>query len=111
MKSRKEILEKIISFDGELSVLKKELSKYPWDVEEPYLVISKSKFIKILKKSIDQVITFEDLEYWANIIECRDDLDFEVELIQEMVFELSSPEINGEITRIKLQYMIEQLSM
>jgi len=46
---------------------------------------------------------------WANVIECRDDLDFELEEMQEIIFDLASPEINGEITKERLQAVIDKL--
>ena len=110
MRNRGDILKDLVSFRADLLILKKELSLHSCDVKEPYLVISKSQFSKVLMKCINQIITFQDLEDWANSIECRDDLDFENKEMQEIVFELSSPEINGEITKERLQEIINELS-
>lgn len=110
MRSRADILNDLVSFNKSLPSLKNELSKYSWDVEEPYLVITKPQFLKVLKKCLEQQITLQDLENWSNLIECRDDLDFENEELQEIIFEFASPEINGEITKERLQEMIKELS-
>jgi len=110
MRNRTDILKDLVSFSGDLSALKSELSQYSWDTEEPCLIITKSQFSKVLTKCIDQIITFQDLEDWANAIECRDDLDFEDEEMQEIIFEFSSPEINGEITKDRLQVIVNDLS-
>lgn len=109
MRNRKDILTDLVVFKTDLSELQNELSKYSWDIEEPILIISKQDFIKILNRCIENEITFDDLVSWANVIECRDDLDFEVEEIQEIVFELANPEINGEITKERLQEIINEL--
>ncbi len=110
MRNRVDILNDLVSFNGNLPALKDELSQYSWDTEEPYLVITRRQFLEILKKCLEQKITFQDLENWADSIECRDDLDFEDEELQEIVFEFSSPEINGEITKERLQEIIKNLS-
>jgi hypothetical protein len=110
MRNRIDILKDLVFYNGDLSVLKKELSQYSWDAEKPYLVITKPQLLKVLIKCIDQIITFQNLEDWADAIECRDDLDFESEEIQEIIFELSSPEINGEITKERLQEIVNDLS-
>ena len=110
MRNRTDILNDLVSFNKSLPSLKNELSQYSWDTEEPYLIITKTQFLEVLKKCLDQKITFHDLENWADSIECRDDLDFEDEALQELVFEFSSPEINGEITKERLQAIIKDLS-
>ena len=73
------------------------------------MIISKQDFTNIFKKCINNEISFETLVSWANAIECRDDLDFEVEEMQEIVFELANPEINGEIRKERLQEIINEL--
>jgi len=110
MRTRKDILTDLISFKKSLNQLNNELSKYPWDVEEPILVITKVDFYNILEKCIKEEITHDELEYWANIIECRDDLDFEEEVLQEIIFELANPEINGKISIEKLKEIIDVLN-
>ena len=109
MRNRKDILTDLVFFKADLSELQNELFQYPWDVEEPILILSKEDFTNVLNRCIENEITFTDLVSWANVIECRDDLDFEVEEMQEIVFELASPEINGEITRERLQEIINEL--
>jgi len=109
MRNRKDILTDLVFFKGDLSELQSELSQYSWDSEEPILIISKQDFCNVLKSCILDEINFENLVSWANAIECRDDLDFEVEEIQEIVFELANPEINGEITKERLQEIINEL--
>jgi hypothetical protein len=109
MRNRKDILTDLVFFKSDLSELQNELSRYSWDVEEPTLIISKHDFSNVLKRCIGSEINFKDLVSWANLIECRDDLDFEIEELQEIVFELANPEINGEITKERLQEIINEL--
>lgn len=109
MRNRKDILKDLILFKANLSDLQNELSQYSWDIEEPILMISIHDFSDVLKRCIENKINFDDLVRWANIIECRDDLDFEVKEIQEIVFELANPEINGEITKERLKEIFNEL--
>jgi|SRR5690554_4289933 hypothetical protein len=109
MRNRKDILIDLVFLKANLSELQNELAQYSWDIEEPILVISKQDFANVLQRCIESEITFDDLTNWANAIECRDDLDFEAEEMQEIVFELSSPEINGEITKERLQEIVNEL--
>jgi hypothetical protein len=62
-----------------------------------------------LTQCINKIITYQDLEDWASTIECRDDLDFENKELQEVIFELASPEINGPMTKLRLQNVVHNL--
>lgn len=109
MRSRKEILSDLIFLQGSIEVLQKELAQYSWDIETPVLKINVEDFSNILKRSINNEIDFETLTNWANALECRDDLEFENEEMQEVIFELVNPEINGEITKERLNEIIIEL--
>lgn len=109
MRSRKDILNDLINLNGELNVLHKEISQYEWDIDEPLLIISKKALSSILKKSLEKKISKTDLENWANAIECRDDIDFEEEYMQEIIFELANPTLNDALTDDRLKEMISSL--
>ena len=98
MRARKLILQDILNFEGDIRDLKKELDKYPFDSKYPLIIINSKTVCAILKKTISGIISFDDLEEWANIVECRDDVDFENENIQEIIFELANPELNEQLS-------------
>ena len=50
MRSRYDILTDLVNLSGDITILKKELSEYPWDIEEPILIISKVAFIEVLQR-------------------------------------------------------------
>ena len=109
IRNRAEILKELVLLQGDIKMLEKELSQYPWDIEKPLVKIGIENFSNVLKKSINNEISFETLIDWANAIECRDDLEFENEEMQEMIFELGNPEINGEITKERLTQILNIL--
>lgn len=109
MRNRMEILNSLILLQGDIKVLKKELSQYPWDIDKPLLMINVYDLSKVLKRVINNEIDFETLINWANEIECREDLEFANETIQEIIFELANPEINGEINKERLSEIITLL--
>jgi|SRR5690606_18642512 len=109
MRNREEILYDLIYLRKDLSELEEELFHYSWDIEKPILMITKESFSNILKRSIDDKLNFEELVNWANAIECRDDIEFENDVIQENIFDLASPEINGDITKNKLEKILNSL--
>jgi hypothetical protein len=109
MRGRAEILKDLVLLQGNLEILEKELSKFAWDSEMPLYLISIEDFTCVLKKSLNGEVDFETLTNWANAIECRDDLEFKNEEMQEIVFELANPEIDGDITKERLQEIIQKI--
>lgn len=109
MRSRIEILKALALLQGNIEGLKKELSQYSWDIEEPLFEIKIEDIVNVLKRCLDNEIDFEILTSWADAIEYRDDLDFTNEEIKEVIFELANPEINGEITKDRLNQIISEL--
>ena len=109
MKSRADLLKDLVTLQGNIESLEKDLSKFIWDSEISLYSISVEDFNYVLKKSLNDEIDFETLTSWANALECRDDLGFNNEAMQEFIFELANPEINGEITKERLQKIIIEL--
>lgn len=110
MRKRQDILSDLISMHGDLSKLSQELSQYPWDIEKPILQIKSGDIQTILRLVADGVISTDSLIYWANLIECREDLDVEDDYLEKIIFELANPEINGEVTLYKVNAIIRELS-
>jgi hypothetical protein len=72
------------------------------------VTISEKDFLTVIKNCLNGELAFEDIERWADAIESREDLNFENEDMQEIIFELANPEINGKINRARLNTIIEQ---
>jgi hypothetical protein len=109
MRNREDILTDLVNLNGNLFDLQKEISGYTWDAPQPLLVVKKADLLNVLQKSIDDDIIFDNLENWANFLECRDDIDFENDDLQEIIFELSNPLLNGKITVKRLKAIVNDL--
>ncbi|PKP20331.1 MAG: hypothetical protein CVU05_09345 [Bacteroidetes bacterium HGW-Bacteroidetes-21] len=109
MRNRTEILKNLVLLQDNIENLKIELSKFVWDSELPLYSISIEDFTSVLKRCINNEIDFKILTSWANAIECRDDIEFKNEVLQEIVFEIANPEINGNITKERLQEIVNKL--
>lgn len=109
MKSRSEILRHIVLFEGDIYALSNELIKYDWDIDTPSLCINKEDLFTTLSKFINQQISFSIIEDWANILEGREDIDYENEKIKELIYELANPLLFGALTNNKLIQMSSSL--
>ncbi len=109
MSEREEILSDLVHLRRSLADIRRDLTKYPWDFEKPMVMIGKGDFLNILKKCRDGSISPEELANWADAITLRDDIGFETDEMLEIIFELANPEVNGRISRERLDEMIHEL--
>lgn len=99
--NRFEVLQELIAFSKPIESLSNNLSRFDWDYEGEPLVISASQVRSVLRRFLDGKYTSEELEEWANLIECREDLEFEQEkhkAIENTIYHLANPELQGKIT-------------
>lgn len=106
MRDRKVVLEDIIQLRGDLQELKKELSQFPWDSEVFIAEIYRKDVIRVFEGYLNDVISNQQIEDWADLIECRDDIAFEDDDLKELIFELASPEINGYLTKMRVSELL-----
>ncbi|PWU04495.1 MAG: hypothetical protein C5B43_04475 [Verrucomicrobia bacterium] len=109
--NRKKILNHLIHFDLPLNEVQNQLNEYEWN-SEILIVLEKKDLILILKKYLNDLISKEELELWANMIESRDDIgcgksDFN--LIKEIVFIIANPSISMKLTKTNVIKILEKL--
>lgn len=98
---RFDILKKLIIFSEPLDRLSKSLSMLDWDYEGEPLIVTASDIKKVLNLFLAGERTAVELEGWANLIECREDLEFEEQLHEEIdnvIYCLANPALQGSIT-------------
>ena len=98
--NRKHILLRLIRLDGDLGLINNELKSFSWDVEEPIVILTMVEVRDVLRQYLNGKKTIEDLEKWADLIECRDDIGFDApsaDTIKTIINKLANPEINGRI--------------
>lgn len=91
---RKQILQDILELGGDILSLKHELDKYPWDSENELVVLTCGHIKHVLSKYMLGELTEQQLEYWANTIECRKDIGFEEgyeDILKDSIFQLANP--------------------
>lgn len=85
------ILLDLIHFKNNIDTLRNMLSQIGFDSETELVSMSRDNIVEILQRSLDKKISFLELEEWANLIECREDIGFEDKKTQEMIFKLANP--------------------
>ena len=103
------ILLDLVHFKNNIDTLKNMLSEIGFDSETELISMSRDDIVKILQRSLDKNISFLELEEWANLIECREDIGFEDEKTQEMIFKLANPYLYGRLDEKQVLSYLNEL--
>lgn len=112
--NRIETLNNLVSYSKPLHLLSNELSNYSWDYTELPVILTTKHLSNILKRCILGDISVLEVENWANLIECREDLDYEelnYERIEEIIFRLANPELEGDLNMSIVKKIAESLDL
>ena len=103
------ILLDLVHFKNNIDALKNMLSQIGFDSETELGSMSRDDIVEILQSSLDKKISFLELEEWANLIECREDIGFEDEKTQEMIFKLANPYLYGKLDEKQVLSYLNEL--
>ncbi|KIO37614.1 hypothetical protein [Shewanella sp. cp20] len=106
--NRTEALEQIVTFGTDRENAYSALAKYGFDSEVEYFVVSKSVLESVLTMYLTDQITADELEQWANFVECRADLNYEA--IEDYIYAIANPYLVGEINKDKMRKMVQVLN-
>ena len=109
--NRIEILKKLINLDESIEVLQRKINSLSWDFEEDLVFLNKNHLKKILNFYILGKINKNQLEKWANLIECREDIGFENENLKDIIFELANPQLYGDINKKRVKDILKRLQL
>ena len=109
MMAKIDILLNLINFTKDISAIKSDLVKIGFNSESELVRITKNTIANILNSVIDKEISYDLLEEWANLIECREDIGYEDEILQEIIFELANPCLYGEIDEEKICMILDKI--
>jgi Na+/phosphate symporter len=88
---RKIILNNLICFSKSLNEHKADLEKIPWDSQEDVAILGIENINKILERLSKNILSKNDIEEWANLIEVREDIGFDSEYTKLELEKLANP--------------------
>ena len=104
------ILLDLLHFKNNIDTLRNMLSQIDFDSETELVSMSRDDIVEILQRSLDKKISFLGLEEWANLIECREDIGFDDEKTQEMIFKLANPYLYGKLDKKQVLAYLDDLN-
>ena len=94
MITRVELLNSLLNFDKPLSEILQPLNSFSWDSEKALIILKKQHIVDILRRYLNSQLSSLDVENWANVIEGREDIEYESDfeqMLDEVIFELANP--------------------
>ena len=77
------------------------------------ILVSRTTLRNVLQRVLASELNEVEVMSWANVVEAADAIQYEqsfAQIVTGIVFELSSPEINGRLTPEKCRQLLERLN-
>ena len=98
---RRQALLDLLRLRRPLAEAVEALKRFPWDSDVELVTLSRLEALELLRMFAEGILTADDCAAWANAVEGRDDVGLEEgaeDALKEFLFEISTPEIAGELT-------------
>jgi len=107
MINRQKTLEDLLEFRRTPEEFQKALAGFPWDSEGDLVRLEGQHVVAVLKRYLAGEISSKEVEEWANLIECREDIHYEE--VADAIHTLANPAITHELTQTVAAQLIEEL--
>ncbi len=105
--TRKQTITSLLEFNSNLDKIREQLSRFDWDSEEQIEGLARH-VRRVLEQYIAKERTADELEDWANLIECRDDVVFP-DKVNEVIFELANPTLTQPLSEKRAADLIRSI--
>jgi len=110
--ARFDLLNALVNWSKPIADISQALSSCAWDYDgEPY-ILKRIHLVNAIERLISNEVSPQELEGWANLIECREDIGFEEshrEEIEQIIYRLANPELEGAITVEECRKLVKEL--
>jgi hypothetical protein len=106
------VLKRLICFSGTVEYLKLGLKEISWDTDEVPLEFEAAHLINVLHGYLAGRLTAKNVEDWANLIEGREDLEYEAafsEKIKQCIYVLANPYLVAPLSAGRAEELIKSL--
>lgn len=93
--------------------IQRDLNKWPWDSDKPLVTLTRPDIMRVLGRFINEELNENEVEAWANTIEGREDIDYEIgyeELLSDVIYQLANPLLTVPLTTASAEEILDSLS-
>jgi len=113
MSDRKKALLELISFSKPVDVLANNIKQFDWDPDGVSVPMGVEHLCGVLLRYVGGESTAQDVEDWANLVEGREDIDFEsshAAVLDECLYELANPDLTSALSVQRACELIQLLN-
>lgn len=113
-RSRHEVLQDLIQVRGDLDMLIREISWFPWDYPEELVWLTPADASAVLRRFLAGELSAAQCERWADALEGRDDVGFQEDaedVLAGLVFELANPLLTQPLSAERAGEWIARLAL
>src|SRR5215472_2087139 len=111
--SRADVLESLLAAEQPIWKIRDLLAQYKWDTSKALVTLRKDHATRVLQRFVLEQLSASEVYLWASTIEHRDDIEIEEasrDVLNELIFELATPEVNRPLTKELARDYIRRLS-
>ena len=111
--AHRDMLMELVEFRQPALELERLVHTFPYDFEGIPVALTRDHLRNSLARCIEGRISVRELETWASLLEGRPGIDYEVgheDQVSEVLFQLSTSDINEEVTPAKCWLLMKKLS-
>ncbi len=112
MKERKEILLRLVEASDALQDIVLDLNRLSWDSSRPLVTLTRPDIARVLGRYLNEELSENDIELWANAIEGREDVQYEIgheDILAEAIHQLANPLLTSALTLASAQELLDSL--
>jgi hypothetical protein len=97
---RQEVLESLVNMSAPLEEIRSQLREFSWDSDKELVTLTVERVKDVLGGYIQGLVPADIVQEWAEAIEGRDDIGFELshkDAIVDVLHELANPALYGSL--------------
>ena len=95
---RRNILIELIEWRQPISQLTALMRSVPWDSDREVVQLTQAHILDVLRRFEAGLCSPAEVEDWANLIECREDIAHQTEQVTEAIYVLANPILTDPLT-------------
>lgn len=112
-KDRLSLVRDLLACTDTVQEIAAQLAEMGWDYDGDGVALTGAHLVAILRRFEAGLLSGEEVETWANLVEGRDDVEFEQEHseeIEDVLYELANPELTQTLDKARAKMLIEKVS-
>lgn len=109
---RKATVTQLLCLTRPLNEIEAQLTAFDWDYEGVPVELTRRHLASVLQRYLQAILSAEDIETWANLIESREDVCFEPQFarqIEVVLNELANPTLTQPLEHRRAQVLLNGL--